>query len=39
MKKRVIFMATMILVAVCAFGQSAKKYYKAGTEFVENLKV
>lgn len=39
MKKRVIFMAIMILVAVCAFGQSAKKYYKAGTEFVENLKL
>jgi tetratricopeptide (TPR) repeat protein len=38
MKKRVIFMAIMILVAACAFGQSAKKYYKAGTEFVENLK-
>lgn len=32
-------MAIMILVAVCAFGQSAKKYYKAGTEFVENLKL
>ena len=32
-------MATiMTLVAVCAFGQSAKKYYKAGMEFVDNLK-
>jgi tetratricopeptide (TPR) repeat protein len=31
-------MTIMILVAVCAFGQSAKKYYKAGTEFVENMK-
>ena len=38
MKKRIIFMTIMILVAVCAFGQNAKKYYKAGTEFVENLK-
>ncbi len=32
-------MATiMTLVAVCAFGQSARKYYKAGVEFVDNLK-
>jgi tetratricopeptide (TPR) repeat protein len=31
-------MTIMILVAVCAFGQNAKKYYKAGTEFVENMK-
>jgi len=31
-------MATMTLVAVCVFGQSAKKSYKAGAEFVENLK-
>jgi tetratricopeptide (TPR) repeat protein len=39
MKKRIFFMATMMaLVSVCAFGQNAKKYYKAGTEFVENLK-
>jgi tetratricopeptide (TPR) repeat protein len=38
MKKRVFFIATMILVAVSAFGQSAKKSYKAGLEFVDNLK-
>lgn len=31
-------MATIILVAVSAFGQSARKSYKAGTEFVENFK-
>ena len=32
-------MATMMaLVSLCAFGQSAKKYYKAGMEFVENNK-
>ena len=35
MKKRAFFMATILLVAVCSFGQSAKKYYKAGTDFVE----
>src|SRR5664279_64497 len=35
MKKRAFLMATILLVAVCSFGQSAKKYYKAGTEFVE----
>ena len=28
----------MTLVSVCAFGQSARKSYKAGLEFVENLK-
>jgi tetratricopeptide (TPR) repeat protein len=39
MKKRIFLMATiMTLVAVCAFGQSARKYYKAGVEFVDNLK-
>src|SRR5665811_293317 len=38
MKKQVFLMATIILVAVSAFGQSARKSYKAGTEFVENLK-
>ena len=39
MKKRVLLMATiMTLVSVCAFGQSARKSYKAGLEFVENLK-
>jgi tetratricopeptide (TPR) repeat protein len=39
MKKRIFFMATMMaLLSVCAFGQNAKKYYKAGMEFVDNLK-
>jgi tetratricopeptide (TPR) repeat protein len=39
MKKRVILMATVIiLMVVSAFGQSARKYYKAGAEFVDNLK-
>ena len=39
MKKRVFFIATILtLVAVCAFGQSARKSYKAGIEFVDNLK-
>jgi tetratricopeptide (TPR) repeat protein len=39
MKKRIFFMA--MLIAVLSFntlGQNAKKYYKAGTEFVDNLK-
>lgn len=32
-------MATiMALVSLCAFGQTAKKYYKAGTEFIEGNK-
>ena len=38
MKKRVFFIATMFLVAVSIFGQSARKSYKAGMEFVDNLK-
>jgi tetratricopeptide (TPR) repeat protein len=39
MKKRIFFMATMMaLVSVCAFGQNAKKYYKAGMEFIDNFK-
>ena len=38
MKKRVFIIATIILMAVSAFGQSAKKAYKAGNEFVDNLK-
>ena len=35
MKKRAFLMAAIVLMAICSFGQSAKKYYKAGTEFVE----
>ncbi len=38
MKKQVFLMATIILMAVSVFGQSARKSYKAGAEFVENLK-
>ena len=39
MKKRLFLMSTMmIMVAVSAFGQSARKSYKAGMEFVDNLK-
>jgi tetratricopeptide (TPR) repeat protein/archaellum component FlaG (FlaF/FlaG flagellin family) len=39
MKKRIFFMATIIaLVSVCASGQNARKYYKAGTEFVDSYK-
>jgi tetratricopeptide (TPR) repeat protein len=39
MRKRMFFLAIMIaLVTVCAFGQNARKYYKAGTEFVESTK-
>jgi tetratricopeptide (TPR) repeat protein len=39
MKRRIFLIAAlMILASVYTFGQNAKKYYKAGTEFVENLK-
>jgi tetratricopeptide (TPR) repeat protein len=39
MKKRIFVMAVIVaLVSVNTFGQSAKKYYKAGMEFVESLK-
>jgi tetratricopeptide (TPR) repeat protein len=39
MKKRIFFIATILaLVSLCTFGQNAKKYYKAGTEFVDNLR-
>jgi len=39
MTKRKFFLVIMIaLITLCTFGQNAKKYYKAGTEFVENLK-
>lgn len=35
MKKRAFLMAAMLFMVVSSFGQSAKKYYKAGVEFVE----
>jgi tetratricopeptide (TPR) repeat protein len=39
MKKRIFLLATiMTLITVSAWGQSAKKYYNAGTEFVDNQK-
>jgi tetratricopeptide (TPR) repeat protein len=39
MKKLVFLMVTiMALVSICAFGQTARKSYKAGMEFVDNLK-
>ncbi|HEY5470087.1 MAG TPA: tetratricopeptide repeat protein [Bacteroidales bacterium] len=39
MKKRMMFLSSMmILVSVCTFGQNAKKFYKAGQEFVESMK-
>ena len=38
--KRKLFFTTIILafLSVNAFGQNAKKYFKAGTEFVESMK-
>jgi tetratricopeptide (TPR) repeat protein len=39
MKKRIFFTALiMALLSVSAFGQSAKKYYKAGAEFFDGMK-
>jgi tetratricopeptide (TPR) repeat protein len=39
MKKRIFFLAVLFsLVTLCTFGQSARKYYKAGKEFMENMK-
>ena len=39
MKTKVIFLtALMAFVSVNAFGQNGKKYYKAGTEFMESMK-
>lgn len=39
MKKRMFLMAIMVaLVSVYSFGQNARKYYKAGTEFFEGMK-
>jgi tetratricopeptide (TPR) repeat protein len=39
MKKRVFFVViSMALVSACAFGQNAKKNYKAGMELIESLK-
>jgi tetratricopeptide (TPR) repeat protein len=39
MNKRIFFLATlMIIFTMCIYGQNAKKFYKAGKEFVENMK-
>jgi len=38
MKKRVFLTAAILLMAITVFGQSARKSYKAGLEFVDNLK-
>jgi tetratricopeptide (TPR) repeat protein len=39
MKKKIFLLATlMALLTICAFSQNAKKYFKAGNEFVENMK-
>ena len=39
MKKRIFLLATMMaLLTISVFGQNAKKFYKAGNEFVDNLK-
>ena len=39
MKKRVLFLVlSMALLSISAYGQNGKKFYKAGNEFVENLK-
>jgi tetratricopeptide (TPR) repeat protein len=39
MKKGLLLMAIMLaLVSFATFGQNAKKYFKAGTEFVESMK-
>lgn len=39
MKKRILILtALMVIFTLFTFGQNAKKFYKAGNEFVENLK-
>jgi tetratricopeptide (TPR) repeat protein len=39
MKKRISFLLTMMaLVTVFSYGQSGKKYFKAGNEFAKNMK-
>lgn len=39
MKRKLFFTAIILaFLSVNAFGQNAKKYYKAGTEFVESMK-
>jgi len=39
MKRRIFFLAILFsLVSVYSYGQNARKYYKAGKEFMENMK-
>lgn len=39
MKKRIFFLAiTMALITIASYGQNGKKAFKAGNEFVDNLK-
>jgi len=39
MNKRIFFLATLMTIfTMCVYGQNAKKFYKAGKEFVENMK-
>jgi tetratricopeptide (TPR) repeat protein len=39
MKKRILFLAiSMALLTISTYGQNGRKFYKAGSEFVENLK-
>ena len=39
MNKRIIFLATLLaIISLCIYGQNARKLYKAGEEFVENMK-
>jgi len=39
MKKRIFLIVSLLsLISVYSFGQNGKKYYKAGNEFVENMK-
>jgi tetratricopeptide (TPR) repeat protein len=39
MKKRILFLAlSMALLTISAYGQNGKRFYKAGSEFVDNLK-
>ena len=39
MNKKLFFLVTvMTLIPICVIGQNGKKYFKAGNEFVDNLK-
>ena len=39
MKKRMFFLMTMMAAfTICVYGQNGKKFFKAGNEFVKNLK-